>query len=151
MKTVAQLIDLLTQEQIAQLENNGHLNLQDVADATQNYLIELADVEVVSQDMPGWIVSNEGNLTVALEVELNEQLRQEGLVREIINRVQNLRKDKGLEITDHIQLIITPDERLQKAVRNFGEYLKEQVLAESVEFMENEGEPVEIDSLKLCR
>lgn len=150
MKTVAQLIDNLTQEQIAQLESNGQLNLQDVADATQNYLIELGDVEVVSQDMPGWMVANEGNLTVALEVELNEQLRQEGLVREIINRVQNLRKDKGLEITDHIQLIITPDESLQKAVSHFGEYLKEQVLAESVEFMENDGDPVEIDSLKLC-
>ena len=149
MKTVAQLVDNLSQEEIAQLESNGSLVINDPLDETQSYTIELADVEVVSQDMPGWLVANENNLTVALEVELTDALRQEGLIREIINRVQNLRKENGLEITDHIHLIISPNDDVEKALTAFGDYLKDQVLAESVELKENDGQQVEIDTLTL--
>ena len=81
---------------------------------------------------PGWLVSNEGNLTVALEVELTDELKNEGMARELINRIQNLRKDAGLEITDRIDVSISVDERIKRAVDSFDEYIKTQVLADPI-------------------
>ena len=142
MKTVAALVDTLDQQQIAELERNETLNVE-------GFEISLADVEVVSQDIPGWLVANEGNLTVALEVELNNELKQEGLIREIINRVQNLRKESGLEITDHITLTMSPNTEVKEALEIFGNYLKEQVLADKIVTSENDGMEIDIDGLKL--
>ena len=142
MKTVAALVEQLSQEQIAQLEREAQLTVE-------GFTIELADVEVVSQDIPGWLVANEGNLTVALEVTLTDELREEGLVREIINRVQNLRKDSGLEITDHIALTITPTPQVETALNRLADYLKEQVLAEQITLAANNGTEIDIDDLKL--
>ncbi len=142
MKTVANAVEQLTQDQIMQLEREGEIILD-------TFKIELADVEVVSQDIPGWLVANEGNLTVALEVTLTEELRQEGLVRELINRIQNLRKEQGLEITDHIVLSVSPDDTLQNALNQYADYLKEQVLAERLMLETNNGTVIDIDGLKL--
>ena len=97
----------------------------------------------------GWLVANEGTLTVALEVELNDELRQEGMAREIINRVQNIRKESGLEITDRINITIAPNEEIEKSVATFGEYIKTQVLADSIEIAANDGTEVEFDEFKL--
>lgn len=105
MKSVAAAVDALSQEQIAELEANGKLMIGNV-DAAGPVEILVEDVEIISEDIPGWLVSNEGSLTVALEVELTEELRQEGMAREIINRVQNIRKDSGLEITDRIHIAL---------------------------------------------
>lgn len=146
MKGVAAAMDNLSQEQIAQLENQGSISVAvDGADA----VVELADVDIISEDIPGWLVANEGNLTVALEVELTEELKNEGMARELINRIQNIRKESGLEITDRIKVLITPSDVIKPALNEFGDYIKTQVLADAVDMQDNEGQEVDFDGLKL--
>ena len=147
MKAVAAAVDALSQEQIAQLEANGVLMID--VEGQQGVTIEAADVDIISEDIPGWLVANEGALTVALEVELTDELRQEGMAREIINRVQNLRKDGGLEITDRINITLAPNAEIEAAVNAFGEYIKTQVLADSITIAPNDGTEVEFDDFKL--
>ena len=106
-------------------------------------------MEIISEDIPGWLVTNEGNLTVALEVELTDELRNEGVARELINRIQNLRKESGLEITDHISVVITRLEAIEKSMGDFADYVKEQVLADSIELDDNDGVELDIDEMKL--
>lgn len=146
MKGVAAAMDNLSQEQIAQLENQGSISVVvDGADA----VVELADVDIISEDIPGWLVANEGNLTVALEVELTEELKNEGMARELINRIQNIRKESGLEITDRIKVLITPSDVIKPALNEFGDYIKTQVLADAVDMQDNEGQEVDFDGLTL--
>jgi isoleucyl-tRNA synthetase len=146
MKAVAAAVDALSQEQIAELENNGFIGI--VLEG-QSVNIEAADVDIISEDIPGWLVSNEGNLTVALEIELTDELKQEGMAREIINRVQNLRKDGGLEITDRINITLAPHAEIEAAVSAFGDYIKTQVLADAIQIASNDGAEVEFDDFKL--
>ena len=129
MKAIAAAMTTLEQEQIAELEQNGFINLDIEGNAVK---VEAADVDIISEDIPGWLVSNEGNLTVAMEVELTDELRNEGMARELINRIQNLRKDGGLEITDRIKVTVSDAEPVKKAVESFGDYIKTQVLADSI-------------------
>ena len=146
MKGVAAQMDNLSQEQIAALETAGTIGIQvDGNDLT----VELADVEIISEDIPGWLVSNEGSLTVALEVELTDELRQEGMAREIINRVQNIRKESGLEITDRISIVLSPHAEVENAVEHFGEYIKTQVLADAIDIEANDGQEVEFDEFTI--
>lgn len=146
MKAIAAAMGELTQEQIAALEHDGKLALTVEG---QEAVVEAADVEVISEDIPGWLVSNEGNLTVALEVELTDELRNEGMARELINRIQNLRKATGLEITDRIRVAITPDAQVSNALAGYGDYILTQVLADEVNLEANDGEEADIDGLKL--
>ena len=145
-KAIAAATAAFDQEQIAVLENNGQTELD--IDG-QKVTIEAADVEIISEDIPGWLVTNEGNLTVALEVELTDELRNEGVARELINRIQNLRKESGLEITDHISVVITRLEAIEKSMGDFADYVKEQVLADSIELGDNDGVELDIDEMKL--
>ena len=146
MKGVAAQMGALTQEQIAELEQNGTIALN--VDG-QDVVVEAADVEVISEDIPGWLVANEGNLTVALEVELTDELLKEGMARELINRIQNLRKDSGLEITDRINVTIQPNEQVEASVREFGQYIMTQVLADGIGFGDNDGAEIDFDDFKL--
>jgi isoleucyl-tRNA synthetase len=146
MKGVANAMAELSQPEIAQLEKEGVFNI--VVDG-QPVTVEAADLEIISEDIPGWLVANDGNLTVALEVELNEQLIREGMARELINRVQNLRKDNGLEITDRIDVTVTPQEKVEEAMADFGDYVRTQVLADSITFAENDGPAVAFDDFTL--
>jgi isoleucyl-tRNA synthetase len=146
MKAVAAAVDALTQEQIAELESNGSIALG--VDGNM-VTIEVSDVEIISEDIPGWLVSNEGTLTVALEVELNDELRQEGMAREIINRIQNIRKESGLEITDRITITLAPQAEIEASVNAFGEYIKTQVLADNIVIAANDGTEVDFDDFKL--
>ncbi len=146
MKQVAAHMDALSQEEIAALEAAGEFNFELEG---QPIKVEAADVEIISEDIPGWLVSNEGNLTVALEVELTEELRREGMARELINRIQNLRKETGLEITDRISVIIEPQAEAAAAVESFGELIKAQVLANDITLAENNGANVEFDEFNL--
>jgi isoleucyl-tRNA synthetase len=136
----------LSQEQIAILEQNGSIALSVEG---QEVIVEVADVEIISEDIPGWLVSNEGNLTVALEVELTDELRNEGMARELINRIQNMRKDSGLEITDRINVIISDSESIRNAVDGFADYIKTQVLADSLTIADNDGQVIDLDELKV--
>ena len=146
MKAIAAATAAFDQDQIASLENNGQTELD--IDG-QKVTIEAADVEIISEDIPGWLVTNEGNLTVALEVELTDELRNEGVARELINRIQNLRKESGLEITDHISVVITRLEAIEKSMGDFADYVEEQVLADSIELGDNDGVELDIDEMKL--
>ncbi|MCI6550233.1 MAG: isoleucine--tRNA ligase [Prevotella sp.] len=146
MKTVAARMEALTQDEIALFEQTGAYSF---ASDGQQVVVEAADVEIVSEDIPGWLVSNEGNLTVALEVEVSDQLRQEGLARELVNRIQNLRKDSGLEITDRISVTISHHPETDEAVAAYDSYMKGQVLADRITIEENDGTEVDFDDFKL--
>ena len=142
MKAVAAAVAAMSQDQIAELETNGKLQLD-------SYEILAEDVEIISEDIPGWLVGNEGNLTVALDITLTDELRAEGMARELVNRIQNIRKKSGLEITDHIRVSIEPNEASTKAVEAFGDYIARQVLADDLKLEANDGQEVEFDDFKL--
>ena len=147
MKGIAAVMSALEQDQIELLEKQGWLNV-DVEG--QSVTVESADVDIISEDIPGWLVSNEGNLTVALEVELNDDLRNEGMARELINRVQNMRKEAGFEITDRICVYVSHNDAMEKAIDNYSDYIKGQVLADNIEVSDdNRGNEVEFDDFKL--
>ena len=144
MKSVNAAVTEMSQEQISALEKNGSITLQvEGTDA----LIELADVEIFSEDVPGWTVANEGALTVALDVEVTDELRREGVAREIVKKIQALRKDSGFDITDRIEVTVSASEASDAAVEQFREYICNQVLADSlvVSTELTEGEEVELD------
>ncbi len=146
MKGVANAMAELSQTDIARLEQEKALSI--IVEG-QPVTVEAADVEIISEDIPGWLVANDGNITVALEVELNDELIKEGMARELINRVQNLRKDGGLEITDRIDLTITPQEQMEEALAAFGDYVRTQVLADNIVFASNDGAAVNFDEFTL--
>jgi len=146
MKGIAAQMAELSQEDIEKLETSGSLEL--TVDG-QQVVVDVADVEIISEDIPGWLVSNEGNLTVALEVELTDELRREGMARELINRIQNLRKDAGLEITDRISVVVEPNEETDAAIASFNEYICAQVLADEITVAPNDGAEVEFDEFNL--
>ena len=146
MKGVAAQMSALDQDQIAAFEKAGNITLN--VDG-QEAVVEVADVEIISEDIPGWLVSNDGNLTVALEVELTPELKKEGMARELINRIQNLRKETGLEITDRINVTVAPHDETHAAIEAFGDYIKGQVLADAITEADNNGAETEFDDFKL--
>ena len=146
MKGIAAQMETLEQEAIADLERNGNINLMVEGNEVT---VEAADVEIISEDIPGWLVSNEGNLTVALEVELTDELVKEGMAREIINRVQNLRKESGLEITDRIKVTLASNAQTDAAVTAFGDYIKSQVLADDLLVQPNKGKEIAFEDFNL--
>ncbi len=144
MKQLAKAIGEMSQQDILAFEQNGafSFDIEGVA-AT----VETADVEILSEDIPGWLVANEGRLTVALDITITDELRCEGYARELINRIQNIRKSNGYEITDKIHVAIAHNEETDKAVEVYGDYIARQVLAESLtvtELSSNE-ETTELD------
>ena len=146
MKQVAAAIQQMTQQQIAELERNAQLTL--TVDGTEA-VIDLADVEVISEDIPGWLVANEGNVTVALDITLTAELVNEGIARDIVNRIQNIRKSRGYEITDKISLTFVADSAYADAINQYGDYIAHQVLATDVVMVESLAEGVEAEVLQL--
>lgn len=143
MKQLAQAAQNFTAEQIQTLEKQGVLN---VDLGNRQFELELADVEILTQDMPGWLLSTEGNLTVALDVNITPELKQEGNARELVNRIQNLRKDSGLEVTDRILLHFAGPKELEESIRAFKSYICTETLADDVLFDSNtDGEAIEIE------
>ncbi|WP_307758255.1 isoleucine--tRNA ligase [uncultured Mediterranea sp.] len=129
MKAVAAAVAEMSQEAIAELEKNGCYTFNlDGAEA----VVEAADVEIFSEDIPGWLVANEGRLTVALEVTVTEELRREGVARELVNRIQNIRKSSGFEITDKINITLSKNTQTDDAVNEYKDYICNQVLATSL-------------------
>jgi isoleucyl-tRNA synthetase len=142
MKAVAEAINNFTQDDIARLESEGAVNVLD-----NKYLIQVADVEIIAEDVPGWQVANLGKLTVALDVTITNELKEEGIARELINRIQNLRKTKGFEVTDKINVCISDHPYISEAVKNNLSYICAEILAESIvlDAQLHEGDKVEID------
>ena len=151
MKDIANKVNTLTQENIIEIERSLKEKENYVLGiiAEQEVILEKEDVEIINEDIPGCLVANEGNVTVALEVELTEELLQEGLARELINRIQNMRKDNGLEITDRINIMVAENDKMQAAIEHYGEYIKGQVLADNITIATNKGEEVDFDDFKL--
>lgn len=129
MKAAAAAISAFTQQQIAQIERDGSITFPlDGEDVT----VDVADVDIHSEDIPGWLVASDGSVTVALEVEITDQLRKEGVARDLINRIQNIRKGRDYDITDRITVTVEPSELTSGAVADFGEYIASQVLASAI-------------------
>lgn len=147
MKHLAIKIQELTSEDIQILEKNGSCKLTVNG---QDVLIGIDDVEIISEDIPGWLVGNEGRLTVALDVTITEDLRKEGFARELVNRIQNLRKAKDFDITDRIRILISSHENIDEAVKNNAAYIKNQVLADEIQIVEKQlDDKIELDDVYL--
>lgn len=151
MKAAAKAINELSQADIASLERNGYLEIE--LDAAK-HRVEISDVEIFSEDIEGWLVANDGPLTVALDITITDELRREGIARDIINRIQNIRKDRDYDITDRITITFAPDATVEAVLKDFGEYIGTQVLADAVDvaaFAEDAAgtEILEIDELKV--
>ncbi len=150
MKLAAATIKSLDRSSIATLEREGAIELE--LDGNK-VTVDITDVKIISEDMPGWLVANEGALTVALDIDITPELIREGISREIINRIQNIRKHRGYEITDHISLRFLLCPEIEDVVKDFGAYIGNQVLADAVTVGEPENpeevEILDIDDLKL--
>ncbi|WP_438589980.1 isoleucine--tRNA ligase [Duncaniella muris] len=132
MKAAAEIIKNLDAKSIAALERDGHLSFDLNGTPAE---VELSDVEIISEDIPGWLVANEGSLTIALDVTVTPELRREGIARDIVNRIQNIRKARNYDITDRIRLVFAPGADTDDAIRDFADYISRQVLATSLEIV----------------
>ena len=129
MKALAAAIQAMTQAEIATFERDGSFTFSIDGNACT---VLTDDVEIISEDIPGWLVANEGRLTIALDITVTDELRREGLARELVNRLQNLRKSSGLEITDHIRVTLAPAEEMEGVLETYGDYIRRQVLADAI-------------------
>ncbi len=152
MKAVAKALQELDQKSINKFEREGQITLD--IDGTPA-VIDVADVEIISEDIPGWLVANEGNITVALDITEDPALKREGLARDIVNRVQNIRKSRQYDITDRINIVIESNPEADEAIKEFADYIAGQVLALSIEVVPQLDpqapgyEVLDIDGLKL--
>ena len=129
MKAVNAAVTALSQDDINKLDAEGKIALSVEG---QSIEVERADVDIISEDMPGWTVANEGALTVALDLEITPELKNEGLAREIVKRIQTFRKESGFEITDRINITIEQNDNIDNAVASFKDYIAAQVLADNI-------------------
>ena len=142
MKALAAAIQAMSQDEINAFEKVGTFTLTVEG---QEAMIERADVEIISEYIPGWLVANEGRLTVALDITVTENLRKEGLARELVNRIQNLRKSSGYDITDKISVTVLSNDGMDEAIKDFNSYIANQVLAVSVEITDVISDATEMD------
>ena len=145
MKAVSNAVAAMSQAQIAELEANGQVTLQAEG---QDAVVELADVDIMSQDIPGWSVANEGTTTVALDITITPELKNEGNSRKLIKQIQGLRKSQGFDITDRIQVVITDTPETQAVLAVFKDNIAAQVLANSITLGHPEGESIDFDDFK---
>ncbi|WP_143304455.1 isoleucine--tRNA ligase [Chitinophaga vietnamensis] len=147
MKTVAAAIGAFTEAEIAAIERDGHINLAIEGEQVQ---IQLSDVEIISEDIPGWTVANKGALTVALDITITPQLQDEGNARELVNRIQKIRKDSGFELTDRIAVTVETVDSLKSAIVNYNDYICTEILADSLELVGKlqDGTEIEVNDLK---
>ena len=142
MKALAAAIQAMTQEEIATFERDGSFTFSIDGNACT---VLTDDVEIISEDIPGWLVANEGRLTIALDITVTDELRREGLARELVNRLQNLRKSSGLEITDHICVTLAPAEEMEGVLETYGDYIRRQVLADAITSTERSADMTELE------
>jgi isoleucyl-tRNA synthetase len=142
MKQLAATLQTMSQEEIAEFEK-AQVYICDIEG--QKAEITLNDVEIISEDIPGWLAANEGNITIALDITVTENLRKEGIARELVNRIQNIRKSSGLDITDKITVKLSSSPQTDESVREYEDYITKQVLALSLEIVENPNAGTELD------
>jgi isoleucyl-tRNA synthetase len=148
MKTVAAALAEFTQEQIAMLEKDGQYNLQVGGEAL---ILQTAEVEITSEDIPGWLVANKGSLTVALDVTITPELENEGNAREFVNRIQKIRKDSGFELTDRIIVKVSAGNGLKNSLVKFNDYICAEILADKLEINPDleSGMDIEVNDIQL--
>lgn len=146
MKAVSTAIQAFGAEEISALEKDGSIVLVDTG-----YTIGLEDVEIIAEDVAGWQVANLGNLTVALDIQITDELKQEGIARELINRIQNLRKEKGFEVTDRIRVQVSRNNEIEEAAKNNLSYICTEILADTFDFVDvvQTNDNMEINEIKL--
>jgi len=147
MRFVAAELQKLSNEEIAKIEKEGSIKIN--VDGNEE-TISLNEVEISTQDIEGWLVANQGNLTVALDVTITDELKNEGIARELVNRVQNIRKDSGFEVTDRIRLFLKRDGILENAIQENAEYIKNETLTNELIFKDviENGNNIEFDDVK---
>jgi isoleucyl-tRNA synthetase len=139
MKAVADTIQNMSAEDLKSLEKTGSISLN-------GFELALSDVEILTEDIPGWLVAVEGGITVALDINISEELKQEGIARDFVNRVQNLRKESGFEVTDKIEILLeNTNEEVSKAVENFKSYISTEVQALKLEIIDAVSDAVEVE------
>lgn len=151
MKAVAKALESASQQDILALERNGHITLN--IDGTPAN-VEAADVEIISEDIPGWLVTNDGNITVALDITVTDDLKREGIARELVNRIQNIRKGRDFDITDRIDITIAPNDAVEAALETYRDYIMKQVLAATLDVAKlntvADDEHLDIDGVEIC-
>lgn len=148
MNQVSKAVSSMSQEQIGVLDNVGQIDLS--LDSGDVVTVMRDDVEIFSQDIPGWSVANEGTMTVALDLEITEDLKREGIAREIVKRIQTYRKEHGFEITDHIRIVFDDQPEYKEAILQFKEYICSQVLCNEISFAHvTNGEQLQFDNYTL--
>jgi isoleucyl-tRNA synthetase len=147
MGLISKEIQSFTSQQINEIDARGELTL---VISGKSILLSLEDVEITSQDIPGWLVANANGITVALDITLTPELINEGIARELVNRIQNLRKDSGFEVTDKIKVQLIKEATLEKAVLANENYIKSETLTKSLEFVSEfeNGTEIEFDQIK---
>lgn len=147
MGLISKEIQSFGQEQINQLDKEGSL---DIVVSGKSITLTTEDVEISSQDIPGWLVANANGITVALDITISEDLRKEGIARELVNRIQNIRKDSGFEVTDKVQVQIQNEPHVNAAIQANEDYIKSETLTESISFVEEleNGTEIEFDEIK---
>ena len=147
MRFIAAEVQKFNQEDINKIEKDKNISL-DING--KNITLDISDVEISSKDIEGWLVANEGSLTVALDVTITEELRKEGIARELVNRIQNARKDKGLELADKIKLTVLNFENLQKSITDNKDYIMSETLTNELVFVDDliDGTEIEFDTIK---
>ncbi len=142
MKAASAIISGFSQQEIAFLEKTGQISIQIDADL---YQIELAEVDIAAEDIPGWSVASKGGLTVALDIVLNEALKQEGNARELVNRIQNIRKENGFDLTDRIFVKLLEAETFKQSIIKFNDYICREILADVIEWVPDLQDGIEIE------
>jgi isoleucyl-tRNA synthetase len=147
MGLISKEIQSFSAAQIQQIETSGAL---DIDISGKNITLSQEDVEISTQDIEGWLVASSNGITVALDITLSEELKDEGIARELVNRIQNIRKDSGFEVTDTIRVVLENEPRLQQAVQNNLSYIQAETLTESLVFEAqlSEGSEIEFDDIK---
>jgi isoleucyl-tRNA synthetase len=142
MKEAAAIIANFTQQQIATLERNGHI---EITLPTSNFQLQTSDVDITAEDISGWSVASKGNLTVALDITITDELKKEGEAREFVNRIQNIRKEKALDVTDKISIAVEKNETFDAAINDNKTYICGEILADEITWMDEISNGFEID------
>jgi isoleucyl-tRNA synthetase len=142
MKAVAALMGNFTQHQIAQLEKDGEIEMEI---GGEKIIILLGEADISAEDIPGWSVASKGNLTVALDIMISEDLQQEGDARELVNRIQNIRKDSNFDVTDRISVQLVETAKLKNSINRFKAYICGEILADSLEWVSETADGIEIE------
>ena len=134
IKVLADNLSKLSHEEIQQIEKNQKYEF---ISENEKFVIPIAELEIQTQDIPGWQIATKGNITVALDITITDELKYEGVARELINKIQNIRKDSGLEVTDKINILLEKHELLEKVIEKHGHYISTQTLAKNIKFYDN--------------